>query len=52
MNRGELLEQLKHVDETLLLELLEISSEDIVDAFAERIEEYEYRIRKELEENI
>lgn len=39
MNRFELLDALKHTEETLLLELLDITSEDIVDAFLDRIEE-------------
>ena len=39
MNKAELIEQLKHEDEWTLLELLEINSEDIVDAFPEKIEE-------------
>ncbi len=48
MNHAELLEQLRKLDEVLLLELLEISSEDIVDAFLDRIVEHEGRIRREI----
>jgi hypothetical protein len=39
VNFPEVIEQLKHEDEITLLELLEITSEDLVDAFSERIEE-------------
>ena len=41
MNRtfSELCEELKRIDETTLLELLEISSEEIVDKFEDRIED-------------
>lgn len=35
----ELFEELKKIDEVTLLELLEITSEEIVDAFLERIED-------------
>ena len=35
---AELLERLKQVDEISLLEILEVSSEDIVDRFEDRIE--------------
>jgi hypothetical protein len=35
----ELFERLKQVDETSLLEILDISSEDIVDRFQDLIEE-------------
>ena len=41
MNRtfSELCEELKRIDETTLLELLEISSEEIVDKFEDKIED-------------
>jgi hypothetical protein len=48
MNRGELLEALRKVDEVALLELLQLTSDDLIDAFADRVEEYEGRIRREL----
>lgn len=50
MNRAELLEKLKKLDEVLLLELLELTSEDVVDAFLDRIAERETYIRHEVEE--
>ena len=39
MNKFELYEYLRKTEETLLLELLDISSEEIVDAFTDRIDE-------------
>ena len=41
MNRtfSELCEELKRIDETTLLELLEISSEEIVNKFEDKIED-------------
>jgi hypothetical protein len=50
MNKAELLEELKKLDEVLLLELLELTSEDIVDAFLDRIAERETYIRHEIED--
>lgn len=39
MSRFELIEILRHTEETILLELLDISSEELVDAFLDKIEE-------------
>jgi len=39
MNKLELLEKLRSVDEVSLMELLEINSTDIVDAFLDKIED-------------
>ena len=39
MDKIELLEELKKMDETLLLELLEITSSELVDAFLDKIDE-------------
>lgn len=50
MNHLELLEKLRSMDEVSLLELLEITSEDIVDAFADQIIEKNEYIRKEIQE--
>lgn len=44
MNFAELLERLRHEDEVTLLELLEINSEDLVDNFADRIQEHMSRL--------
>jgi len=41
MDKFELLETLRHLDEVTLLELLEVCSDDIVDRFLDRIEEKE-----------
>lgn len=46
MNLVELLEVLRRTDEVTLLELLEISSEDLLDAFMDKVEENETKIRK------
>lgn len=50
MNKIELIDKLKHTDEVLLLELLEISSEELVDAFLEKINERIEFIYKEIQE--
>ena len=53
MNKTELITLLKTYDELLLLELLEISSEEIIDAFLDKIEEkIEQNISETVEENI
>jgi len=39
MNKMELLEELRNTDEISLLEALEITSEDIVDRFMDKIED-------------
>jgi hypothetical protein len=38
-NRLELLEKLRKVDEVLLLELLEVTSTELVDAFLDKIDD-------------
>jgi hypothetical protein len=50
MNKQELLEELRKLDEVLLLELLNITSEDICDAFMDRVIEHEDSIRRQVEE--
>lgn len=49
MTSPELIEVLKGLDELFLLELLEINSGDIIDAFYDKIEERIPYILKELE---
>lgn len=49
MNKIELIQELKHLDEVTLLELLEINSEDLVDAFLDKIDERIEYIYKELQ---
>lgn len=39
MDNIELIKKLKKIDEVSLLELLEITSEDLVDVFVDKIEE-------------
>lgn len=39
MNKIELIEELRKVDEVTLMELLDLTSEDLVDAFLDRIDE-------------
>lgn len=39
MNKTELIEELKKVDEISLLELLEITTEDLLDAFLDRVDD-------------
>lgn len=50
MSRTELLEKLRQLDEVLLLELLEITSDDIVDRFLDIIVDKDDYIRKEIQE--
>jgi hypothetical protein len=50
MDYLELLEELKQIDELTLLELLEISSEDLVDMFSDKINENLDRIYRKLRE--
>jgi hypothetical protein len=49
MNKVELLEELRKLDEITLLELLEINSTDLVDAFLEKINDKEEYIRSNLQ---
>ena len=39
MNKLELLEKLRHYDEVLLLELLDINADDIIDKFSDKVYE-------------
>lgn len=39
VNKAELIEKLKQTDEVTLLELLEIHSDELIDAFMEKIED-------------
>lgn len=43
MNKDQLLQKLRNIDEVLLLELLDVKSDDLVDAFYDKIvERYSY----------
>jgi hypothetical protein len=44
----EIKERLKELDEITLLELLDISSEEIVQMFSDRIEEYADKLEQEV----
>lgn len=44
------MEKLRKVDEVALLELLQLTSDDLVDMFTDRVELYEKKIRRELED--
>lgn len=44
MVNSEILDRLKQEDEVTLLELLEITAEDLIDAFLEKIEDNEARL--------
>lgn len=48
---ADLIQHLKRIDEISLLEVLEISSEDLVDKFEERIEEKYELLSKDFEED-
>lgn len=47
----ELIEELRKLDEVTLLELLGINADDLVDAFLDRIEENQPKLRRHLREN-
>ena len=46
MEKNELLERLRNLDEELLLDLLDITSDDLVDAFIDVILEQEDRFHR------
>ncbi len=48
----ELLERLKQIDETSLLEILEIYSDELVDRFQDKIERKREYLLGELEESV
>lgn len=50
MSKSELLEKLRGTDEVLLLELLEITSEELVDAFYDKIQERFAYLERQVEE--
>lgn len=47
----DVIEWLKRVDEISLLEILEISSEDLVDRFTDKIEDKYEELREDIEED-
>lgn len=50
MTFTELCEKLKRIDEILLLEILEINSEEIVDRFEDRVDEKRDQIEEDMED--
>lgn len=43
MDKNELIEKLRHIDEVTLLELLDINADELIDAFLDKIDErFEY----------
>lgn len=50
MNKLELLEKLKEIDEVTLLELLDLTSEDLLDVFYERVSDRAQQIYKYISE--
>jgi hypothetical protein len=51
MSNDELIEKLRQVDEVTLIELLDIDSDNIVDAFLDQIEDNQNTLRRYLDEN-
>ena len=49
---NEIYDKLKNIDEITLLEILNISSEDLVDRFKDEIDEQADRLEKELQDEI
>ena len=49
---NEIYDKLKDIDEITLLEILNISSEDLVDRFKDEIDEQADRLEKELQDEI
>lgn len=52
MTLNDIQEKLKHVDEISLMELLEITAEDIINRFTDRIEEKFDQLESELDDTI
>jgi len=50
-NKTELIELLRTIDEVALLELLQVTSDDLVDAFLDRIHENEGKLVKYINDN-
>ena len=50
-SKSELIEQLRMVDEITLLELLELTTEDLIDAFLDKIHENQSKLTKYVHDN-
>jgi hypothetical protein len=51
MNKTELIDELRKIDELTLIELLQLTSDDIVDAFLDKIEENQGKLIKYMYDN-
>ena len=51
MNKIELIEELRLIDEVTLLELLQVDTQDLIDAFRDRIEENQGKLIKYINDN-
>lgn len=51
MNKVELIEELRKVDEITLLELLQLTSDDIVDAFLDKIADNQGKLLQYIYDN-
>ena len=49
---AELKERLKRLDEITLLELLDLTSEELVELLADEIEQQQEKLRKEIENDV
>ena len=48
MSKTELIEELKQIDEVTLLELLQIDTQDLIDAFLDKIDENQSKLIKHI----
>jgi nucleoid DNA-binding protein len=51
MNKVELIEELRTMDEVTLLELLEVDAQDLIDAFIDKITENQSKLIKFVNDN-
>ena len=51
MNKVELIDELRMIDEITLMELLQITTEDLIDAFLDRIQENQGKLTKYVHDN-
>ena len=49
MDKSEVIEKLRHIDEVTILELLDIETDDLIDAFLDKIDERFDYICKEIQ---
>lgn len=51
MTLEEIVERMRRFDEVYLMEILNISSDDLIEAFRDRIEEHIEKLKKEVDED-